>query len=404
VLSIRAKALLRRWLAGAGVLVLLLVGVWFGGHPSWLPSPLRSVFVSQTADERLVQTTLNLIGKDYYRRVNTQRLLNTGLEQAVASLDDPYSHYFPAALYRSFEQETNPQVSGIGVEVAVTPVDGGIEVEEVIQSSPAAHAGLQHGDIITAVDGHSLAGKTVAAGSKLITGRPGTNVTLTIRQHGSLRRVRITRARLDVPVAASKLLDYHGKRIGYLLLTQFTPTAAAELGAQVQQMLDEHAQGLILDLRNNPGGLLEQAVAVASLFIEHGTIVTTRGRSQPTQVYLAQGDAIAPRIPMVVLVDRGTASSAEIVTAALKDHHRALVVGTHTYGKGVFQELMPLPGGAALDITVGEFYTPDGQNLGGGGVREGKGITPNVYVYDNPNAPGRHALTVAERTVAAEIR
>ena len=106
---------------------------------------------------------------------------------------------------------------------------------------------------------------------------------------------------------------------------------------------------------------------------------------------------------MVVLVDRGTASSAEIVTAALKDQHRALVVGTRTYGKGVFQELMSLPGGAALDITVGEFYTPDGQNLGGGGVKEGKGITPNVYVYDNPNAPGRHALTVAERTVAAEI-
>jgi carboxyl-terminal processing protease len=395
---------MRRWLAGAGALVLLLVGVWFGGHPGWLPAPLRSVFVSRTADERLVQTTLDLISKDYYRRVNTQRLLNVGLEQAVASLDDPYSHYFPPALYRSFEQETNPQVSGIGVEVAVTPVAGGIEVEEVIQGSPAARAGLQHGDIITAVDGRSLAGKTVAAGTKLITGTPGTSVTLTIRKDGRRRRVRITRARITVPVAASKLLHYHGKRIGYLLLTQFTPTAAAELGAQLQRMLDAHAQGLILDLRNNPGGLLAQAVAVASLFLEHGTIVTTRGRSQPTEVYLAQGDAIAPRVPLVVLVDRGTASSAEIVTAALKDHHRALVVGTHTYGKGVFQELMGLPGGAALDITVGEFYTPDGQNLGGGGVKEGRGITPNIYVDDNPDTSGRHALTVAERTVAAEIR
>lgn len=383
--------------------MLLLVGLWFGGHPSWLPAPVRSAFVAQTANERLVQTTLGLIGRDYYRPVDTTRLLNVGLEQAVASLHDPYSHYFPPALYRSFQQETNPQVSGIGVEVAVTPVDGGIEVEEVIQGSPAAHAGLRHGDIITAVDGRSLAGETVAAGSKLITGRPGTVVTLTIRARGGLHRVRITRAQLNVPVAASKLLDYHGERIGYLLLTQFTPTAAAELGVQVQRMLGEHARALILDLRNNPGGLLAQAVAVASLFIAHGTIVTTRGRSQPTQVYLAQGDAIAPTIPMVVLVDRGTASSAEIVTAALKDHHRALVVGTHTYGKGVFQELMPLPGGAALDITVGEFYTPDGQNLGGGGVKEGKGITPNVYVYDNPNAPGKRALTVAERTVAAEI-
>ncbi len=404
MLSARAKLLLRRWLSGLGVVILLLVGVWFGGHPSWLPGPVSSVFVSKTADERLVQTTLNLIGKDYYRRVNTQKLLNIGLEKAVASLGDPYSHYFPPALYRSFQQQTNPQVSGIGVEVAAQPVDGGIEVEEVLQGSPAARAGLQHGDIITAVGSHSLAGDSVASGSNLIRGRAGTKVKLTILHAGGSRRVTITRAHLNVPVAASKLLHYHGKRLGYLYLAQFAPSAATELRAQIVHMLRAHVQGLILDLRNNPGGLLTQAVAVASLFIEHGTIVTTRGRNQPTNTYLALGDAIAPRIPMVVLVDRGTASSAEIVTAALKQHGRAKVVGTHTFGKGVFQELMPLAGGAALDITVGEFFTPDGQNLGGGGVKEGKGITPNVYVYDNPNAPGKHALAVAERTVAAEIR
>ena len=404
MLSARSKALLRRWLTGLGALILLLVGVWFGGHPGWLPGPLASVFVSKTADERLVQTTLELIGKDYYRPVDTQKLLDTGLEQAVASLHDPYSHFFPPALYSSFQQQTNPQVSGIGVEVAPQPVDGGIEVEEVIQGSPAAHAGLAHGDIITAVGTHSLAGQSVAAGSELIRGRAGTKVTLTVRHGSSSSHVTITRAQISVPVAASKLLHYHGKRLGYLYLAQFAPNAGAELRAQVERMLRDHAQGLILDLRNNPGGLLTQAVAVASLFLDHGTIVTTRGRSQPTNVYLALGDAIAPRIPMVVLVDRGTASSAEIVTAALKDHRRAKVVGTHTFGKGVFQELMPLAGGAALDITVGEFYTPNGQNLGGGGVKEGKGITPNVYVYDNPNAPGKHALAVAEQTVAAEIR
>ncbi len=149
----------------------------------------------------------------------------------------------------------------------------------------------------------------------------------------------ITRANVTVPVAASKLINYHGKRLGYLDFTQFTEGSADELRQQVQKMLKQHAQGLILDLRDNPGGLLAQAVGVASLFIKSGTIVTTRGRNQPTTVYTALGDAIATKIPMVVLVDRGTASSAEIVTGALKDRGRAKVVGTHTYGKGVFQEL-----------------------------------------------------------------
>ncbi len=383
--------------------MLLFVGVWFGGHPSWLPAPLRSVFVSKTADERQVQTTLDLISKEYYRKVDTKALLDTGLQSAVASLKDPYSHYYPPVLYRSFQQETNPQVAGIGVSVAAQPVHGGIEVEEVFQSSPAARAGLQHGDIISAVGSKSLTGKTVAQGSKLIRGNAGTTVHLTISRNGRSRQVAITRANVTVPVTASKLVHYKGEAIGYLEFTQFTQGSANELRAQVQKMQRAGAKGLILDLRNNPGGLLEQAVGVASLFIKTGTIVSTRGRAQPTTVYTALGDAIAPKIPMVVLVDRGTASSAEIVTGALKDRGRAKVIGTRTYGKGVFQQLFPLADGSALDITVGEYFTPNGQNLGGGGVKEGRGIKPNIYVYDNPIAPGTHALKVAEQTVAAEI-
>jgi len=408
VFTQRSSSHWRSWLAGAAAVVLLLIGVWFGGHPSWLPSPLRSEFVSKTADERLVQTTLDLISKDYYRRVNTGKLLNNGLEAAVASLDDPYSHYYPPALYRSFEYETNPQVAGIGVEVAAEPVHHGIEVEEVFQGSPAARAGIRQGDIITTVGSKSLAGKTVEAGSKLIRGKVGTDVRLTISRNGNTRSVTITRADVTVPVVSSKLVHYKGKALGYLQFTQFTEGSAEQLQVQVQKMLKAGAKGLILDLRDNPGGLLEQAVGVASLFIKSGVIVTTRGRSQPTTVYTALGDAVAPTIPMVVVVDRGTASSAEIVTGALKDHGRATVVGTRTYGKGVFQELMPLQSGGALDLTVGEYFTPNGHNLaaGGvaGGVKEGRGIKPNVYVYDNPAKPGTHALRVAEQTVAGEIR
>jgi carboxyl-terminal processing protease len=395
------RSLLREFVTAAGLVLLLLIGVWFGGHPSWLPAPLRNAFVSKTADERQVQTVLDLISKDYYRKVDTQRLVNDGLESAVAALDDPYSHYYPPAGYQELEQVTNPQVSGIGVETATKPVRGGVKIEDVLPDSPAAKAGLLPGEIITAVDGRSLKGKTVIESANLIRGKVGTTVRLTLLHGSRSRTVTITRANVSVPVAASALVHYKGKKIGYLELTQFAQGSAAELKAQVQKMQKAGAQALILDLRDNPGGLLEQAVGVASLFIRQGTIVTTRGRAQPTTTYLALGDAIATKLPMVVLVNRDTASSAEIVTAALKDHDRAKVIGTNTYGKGVFQQLMPLSDGAWLDITVGEYFTPDGQNLGGGGVKEGKGIQPNIYV--KPNGKGPNAYKVAEQTVAAEI-
>ena len=398
----------KTWLRVTGVLLLLAVGLWFGGHPSWLPSSLRSVFVSQSANEKLANQVLGLIAKDYYRPVNLQALedtaTNQGLEAAVASLKDPYSHYYPPALYVSFQNAMSPQVDGIGVEVAAEPVDGGTEVEEVFQGSPAAKAGLERGDIITAVDGKSLAGKTVNQSGALIRGRAGTVVSLTIVRGKQRFSVRLRRADVVVPVVAAKLLRYHGKKIGYLQFTQFAQNSAAELRGQVRRMLKDGAQALILDLRDNPGGLVQQAIGVASIFIPRGTIVTTRGRDQPTTVYTALGNALAPTIPLAVLVDRGTASSAEIVTGALQDHHRAIVIGTHTYGKGVFQEIQPVAGGGALDITVGEYFTPDGQNLGAGGVKEGKGITPNIYVYDNPQAPGSKALRVAERTLAGELK
>jgi carboxyl-terminal processing protease len=168
-------------------------------------------------------------------------------------------------------------------------------------------------------------------------------------------------------------------------------------------VLSQGAQGLILDLRENGGGLLNEAVNVASVFIPDGTIVSTDGRAQPRQVYMAKGNALAPKIPMVVLVDQGTASAAEIVTGALQDRGRAKVVGTHTYGKGVFQEIEPLSNGGALDFTVGEYFTPSGRNLGGGGVRRGGGIKPNIYAFTKSTAKTDTALTVAEKTVAAEL-
>ena len=216
--------------------------------------------------------------------------------------------------------------------------------------------------------------------------------------------VTMVRQDLVVPVATGTVVTYHGIKLGSLALSSFTDGSGAELKAQVEKVLHQGARGLILDLRDNPGGLLNEAVNVASIFIPDGTVVSTDGRAQPRQVYVAKGGAIATSIPMVVLVDRGTASAAEIVTGALHDRGRAKVIGTHTYGKGVFQEIEPLPNGGALDFTVGEYFTPSGHNLGGGGVKEGAGIAPDISASTSPGAKVDNAFGVAEKTVAAEMQ
>ena len=391
-----------RWAMVLLGVVVLLVGVWFGGHPSWLPGPVRSAFVSQSGDDKLINQVLGLIESDYYRKVNRSDLVNKGLAAAVASLNDKYSHYYDPADYQSFQNQDNPHLSGIGIDIKVQPQ--GLLVQDVFQGSPAEKAGLARGDTIVEVGSTSLANRSADFSASLIKGRAGTKVTLTVLRDRHRHTITVRRANIVVPVAASRMLDYKGTKLGYVELTSFTSGSGDQVRSQVEQVLHQGARGIVLDLRENGGGLLNEAVNVASVFIGDGTIVSTDGRAQPRQVYLAKPNlTVAPKLPLVVLVDAGTASAAEIVTGALQDRGRAKVVGTHTYGKGVFQEIEPLDNGGALDFTVGEYFTPSGRNLGGGGVKQGKGIQPNVYALTKPSAKTDTALTVAEQTVAAEI-
>jgi len=394
------------------VILALVVGLWFGGHPSWLPSPLRGAFTSESANDKLVNQVLGLLSKEYYRKVDTSALVNRGLTRIVASLDDPYSHYYDPSQYGSFQQLTDPHLSGIGVDVIGTRK--GVRILQVYGGTPAASAGLTHGEQIVAVGSQSLGGPSPTANAdkatKLIKGPAGTNVTIKVLEGSRAFVKTLTRANVIVPVAASRLLTYHGTKIGYVELSQFAQGAGAEVRAQVQKMLHEGAKALILDLRDNGGGLVNEAVNTASIFIPSGTIVSTRGRAVAPEVYMATGNAISTSIPLVVLVNRDTASAAEIVTGALKDHGRATVVGTRTYGKGVFQEIMQLRNGGALDFTVGEYFTPNGTNLGAPGVRDGRtvargpGIKPQVYVAEKPGSRVDTQLQAAEKTVAAKLR
>lgn len=392
-----------RLLAGiAGAIVVLLAGIWLGGHPGSLPGPLRDAFVSD--DTRLLQQALDTIDEIYYREVDRDELADRGIEGAVASLRDQFSHYFDPRTYKRFEHLTNPSFSGIGVTVR-SERSGPLEIQSVIQGTPAERAGLRRGDRIVAVDGRSLSGRPSNESIALIKGRPGTRVSLTIARDRRRTTKAIERARVTQPVVAERMRRWDGGRYGVVTFTSFTDGSAAQVHAAVERLLERGAEGIVLDMRGNGGGLLTEAVGVASVFLPDGTIVSTDGRSRARHVYTATGGAIRRSVPVVVLVDRGTASSAEIVTGALQDRDRAEVVGTNTFGKGVFQEIRELPNGGALDLTVGQYFLPSGRNLGGRGVNEGSGIAPDVRASDDPDTPRRdEALDAALDELAAESR
>ena len=383
-------------------MAVLLAGIWLGGHPGDLPSPLRGGFFEGRDNQTVTEQALNILTTRYYRPVDRSSLVDVGLTGMVASLDDPYSRYLDPPSYRERNQPSPPEQVGIGINVVAEP--DGLRVVKVLENSPAARAGLMSGDLITKVGAISLADRSDDFGIDLIRGPAGTRVKLTVIRDHTQHVISPERAKVVVPVATWQMLDFNHVRIGHLKFTGFTDGSGDKLRAEVKAALAAHAQALILDLRGNGGGLISEAINVASAFIANGEIMSAKERGRPTRVYTARGDAIAAKIPLVVLVDHGTASSSEIVTAALQDHGRAKVVGTHTYGKGVFQTTYGLNNGGALDITIGEFFTPEGRNLGGGGASQGAGITPDVYASDTSTTPNDDILSVGERTVAAEVQ
>ncbi len=388
--------------------VLLVVGLWFGGHPEDLPGFLRSAFV-KSQQTQVVDEAIQRIADDYYRPIPIGKLDSASISGLVASLGDRFSHYLSPSEFREFTSP--PHFTGIGVAVATQLAESrGLLIERVFNSSPAERAGLKAGDLVVDVNGRKLAGSSVETAIALIKGLPGTDVQLGIEppparrtRHAPIRNVKLTRAIVSEPVVESATRTVRGIKLGVVALASFSPGSHAEVREAVQHELHAGARGLVFDLRGNGGGLVEEAQLIASIFIAKGTIVTTRGRSVPTQVLRATGGAIPASIPMVVLVDANTASSSEIVTAALQDHHRATVVGTHTFGKGVFQEEEPLSNGGALDITVGEYFTPNGRNLGGGGVKQGAGVTPEVLVPKSEVDTAR-GLDGALATLAAKVK
>jgi carboxyl-terminal processing protease len=372
-------------LAVLAPVALLAIGIYLGGHPNRLPDPIRSALVGDE-NAQLFNEALDKIHDDYYRKIGDSQLTDESINGMVASLKDKYSHYFTPKQFKAYMNQTNAQFTGVGIEV--TETKPGLKVARVYKGSPAEKSGMKAGDVIITAGGHPLAGLTVDKASNYIRGTEGTKVPLVWERGGEKISREVERAVVSVPVVASRMRTAKdGTKIAQVALSTFSRHSSEQLRAEVDKRLKQGAKGILLDLRHNGGGLVDEARLVASIFIDKGKIVTIKGRNEPTKTLNATGKAISSSIPVAVLVDSGTASAAEIVSGAIQDDKRGVLIGDHTYGKGVFQEVQQLSNGGALDLTVGQYFLPSGRNLGGTGVAQGGGLQPDIKVTDDTKTP-----------------
>ena len=380
--------------------VALLALVYRSPTPGSALGPLQDLLPESWSQSRSEEAQ-QVIEDSYFRATDTEKLEDASIQGMVRAIskanDDRFSHYFDPETYRRFRASTSGRFSGIGL--SVTEAKRGLRVARVFEDTPAEAAGIEVGDLVVAVSGKSIAGVSSTVAANRIKGPPGTRVEVTIVDGGSGRRrqLDVKRAAVKIPAVESRMRRRGGQRIGYVRLATFTAGAHGELRNQIESLLDRGAEGLVLDLRGNGGGLLEEAVLVTSIFQEKGPIVTIEGRARSERTFDATGGAIEP-VPMAVLVDRNTASASEIVAAALKENDLATVIGTRTFGKGVFQEVIELDAGGALDLTVGEYVTADGTSI------LGRGVIPDKRVSDRDPSDGDRVLAAGLRRVAAELK
>jgi carboxyl-terminal processing protease len=313
---------------------------------------------------------------EYVDPVDDKDLIENSINGMLTGLD-PHSSYMNAKAFRDMQVQTKGEFGGLGIEV--TQENGYIKVISPIDDTPASKAGVKAGDIITALDGKTVQGLSLQDAVDRMRGAPNSKITLTIKREGVDKPLEVSLLRevIHIQVVKSRM---EPDSIGYVRLTQFTEQADSSL-KQAVKSLKQQAGGklkaLILDLRNNPGGLLDQAVAISGDFINQGEIVSTRARhAEDAQRWDAKGNDILDGVPLVVLINGGSASSSEIVAGALQDHHRAALLGTRSFGKGSVQTVIPLPGNGAMRLTTARYYTPSGRSI------QGQGITPDVGVAE----------------------
>lgn len=382
----------RRLLAIAGVAIVLIavfvLGALVGG-------PVRATI--QPSSVSLPDQVANAVADRYEGKVDRAALERAGAKAIAAQVGDRWTTYFTPKEWAAIQRATEGRYSGIGIRVRATA--DALAIREVFPGSPAAKAGLAAGDAIVAVGGVPVARRGPTKSRDAILGKDGTKVVLRVRSpEGAVRTVGVTRGDVIVPLVQARMLTApDGTKVGYIELDRFEAGAGEKVRDEAQQLLDDGAKALILDLRGDPGGLLDESVAVASAFLEPGTVVvSTTGRASPRREFRAEGDPIPADVPVAVLVDGGSASASEIVAGALKDTGRAVIVGERTFGKSKVQVTQQTSDGGAVRVTIAGYRTPKGLDIGEGGVK------PDVKATDSGATAADEALDAALARLSAQ--
>lgn len=353
-----------KYLPALALVLVLLIAVWGG-----LQFVRDRLMGDRQADE-LMRTALRVIRGGYVAEVSPEHLARGAVRGMIASLNDPHSALLPPAENKLLEQAHQGEIGGVGIEVSLRDRD--VVVIAPVDDLPAQKAGVLPGDVIVAVDGHNCRGRGLGEVASMIRGIIGTKVAITAQRLGQPDPIefKLERVAIKVSHVRSAMLD---NGIGLVRISLFAERVGEDFGKAVRKLTAQRMRGMILDLRFNPGGIIDEAVAVADALIDEGVIVGTKSRHrEEVKVSRASKDKTLTSVPIVVLVNQGTASASEIVAGALQDHERGTVFGVKTFGKGVVCKTVPLPDKSSLVLTVAEYYTPKGRSI------EGKGLVPDV--------------------------
>lgn len=313
-------------------------------------------------------TRKRLLNKNYTSRQQAY----SAIRQALKRLDDPYTRFMSPKEYQTLTSQTSGEVSGIGIRMEINRATKLLTVVEALENSPALKAGISEGDVIVAIDGKSTKNMRIEDASRLIRGKVGTSINLRLKRllQGEFD-VKLTRATIEVPTVRYTLRKEANRQIGYIRLREFSAHAAEQMERAIRKLNASNVDGFVLDLRDNPGGLLNASIEIARMWLDKGAIVRTEDRKGGSELTKANSRALTNR-PLVVLVNGNSASASEILTGALKDNKRATVVGSKTFGKALVQSVHELADGSGVAITIAHYYTPKGTDI------NRKGITPDI--------------------------
>jgi carboxyl-terminal processing protease len=364
------------WLSKKKFLVVALVffflGIYMGlTHARRVGADIESAY----GKLKVLADVFAIVERNYVEPVKANNLINGAINGMLETLD-PHSNYMAPEVYKEMQTETRGSFGGIGFEITIR--DKVLTVVAPIEDTPASQAGIQSGDMILRIDGKSTKDMTLMEAVKLMRGPQGTQVTITLMRQGFTEPKDFTLTRAIIPIRSVRFKTLE-PGYGYIKVSQFIERTFSDLENALNKIesKEKPLKGLILDLRNNPGGLLEQAVKVADLFLESGMIVYTEGRVEGQKMkFFVQKKEKVQEYPMIVLVNGGSASASEIVAGALQDQGRAVILGTQTFGKGSVQTIIPLEDGSALRLTTARYYTPNGRSI------QAQGIAPDIAVAD----------------------